>query len=217
MPGVRTATMILALAALPWIALPAEAKDYGQAGAVFPIVEDDFLQVIARRLQALERSGALARLNREMAATVKAQVLDPPPVAGIAQSQKARTWYFDPTIELAEDLRDEEGRIVARRGTTVNPLDHVGLRQRLIFLNGKDASQVRWALTAAPEAAKLILVEGSAFRLMEQHKRRFYFDQAGTLTARFGITHVPAVVEQDGRRLRIREVPVARSAREARP
>ena len=209
---------IIAATLLPALALPVQAKDYGQAGAVFPIVEEDFLKVIEARLRAMEKNGALAAANRKLAETVKAQVLDPPAVRGLAPAQGPRSWLFDPGIELQEDIRDAEGRLVAARGTRVNPLDHVGLRQRLVFLDGTDDAQVRWAVTStAPETVKLILTNGSAFRLMEQHKRRFYFDQAGMLTARFGLSHVPAVVEQEGRQLRIREVPISRPSLGGRP
>lgn len=212
------AAALLSAMHLAPLGLSAQAKDYGQAGAVFPIVEEDFLKVIEARLRSMEKSGALAAANRKLAEAVKAQVLDPPAVGGLRTAQSPRSWLFDPGIELQEDIRDAEGRLVAARGTRVNPLDHVGLRQRLVFLDGTDDAQVRWAVSStAPETVKLILTNGSAFRLMEQHKRRFYFDQAGMLTARFGLSHVPAVVEQEGRQLRIREVPIHRPSLGGRP
>jgi len=187
----------------------AGARDYGQQGAVFQVQEEDFLKVVEARLHALQKSGALTALNRRMSETVKAQVLDPPPVRGVSAAQGPRTWLFDPSIVLQEDIRDEENRVIAARGTRINPLDHVSLRQKLVFLDGKDEAQVRWALTSASsERVRLILTSGSAFRLMERHQRRFYFDQGGALTARFGINHVPAVVEQEGRLLRIRELAI---------
>ncbi len=41
---------------------------------------------------------------------------------------------------------------------------------------------------------------------MNQSKARLYFDQNGVITGKFGIGHVPATVEQEGKMLRIREV-----------
>lgn len=41
---------------------------------------------------------------------------------------------------------------------------------------------------------------------MTAKKRRFYFDQAGKLTTRFGIEHTPAIVTQAGRVMRVSEV-----------
>jgi len=56
--------------------------------------------------------------------------------------------------------------------------------------------------------AKLILVKGAPLDLMRARQRRFYFDQGGTLVKRFGIRAVPAIVEQQGRILLVREVPL---------
>jgi conjugal transfer pilus assembly protein TraW len=40
---------------------------------------------------------------------------------------------------------------------------------------------------------------------MKANQRRFYFDQAGSLTAKFGIEHTPASVEQKGKILIVTE------------
>jgi conjugal transfer pilus assembly protein TraW len=41
---------------------------------------------------------------------------------------------------------------------------------------------------------------------MKEYQRRFFFDQQGQLTAKFGISHTPAVVRASGRLLAIEEV-----------
>ena len=64
--------------------------------------------------------------------------------------------------------------------------------------------------------AKLILTSGSPFALMKARQRRFFFDQGGKLTAKFGIRHTPAVVEQAGRVLKVTElVPPVLSRKES--
>ena len=42
---------------------------------------------------------------------------------------------------------------------------------------------------------------------MRRWRRPVYYDQQGVLTTRLGIRQVPALVTQDGRRLRIDELP----------
>ena len=54
--------------------------------------------------------------------------------------------------------------------------------------------------------AKPILVGGSYMDLMRSWKLRLYYDQEGVLVRKFGITAVPAIVSQEGQRLRIDEV-----------
>ena len=53
---------------------------------------------------------------------------------------------------------------------------------------------------------KVILTGGSYLELMRHWKRPVFYDQQGQLTDQLGIRHVPALVTQEGRRLRIDEI-----------
>ena len=55
---------------------------------------------------------------------------------------------------------------------------------------------------------KPILTGGSYLDLMKAWRVPVYYDQQGTLTRRFGIRQVPALVSQEGMRLRVDEVLV---------
>lgn len=197
---------------LSLVSQAASARKYGQQGAVFPVIETDLLSVIQNKLTTMQASGALDRANRELAARTEARVKRPPPVKGIVVASQSRSWIHDPTITVEQDLRDGKGRVVVARGTRVNPLDTVPLRQRLVFLDGDDPAQVAWAMGRTTALnAKLILVSGSPFTLMKAEQRRFYFDQSGTLTTKFGVRAVPAVIEQAGRTLRVSEIVIPKA------
>ena len=202
-------TVAVLIAVMPHTAL---ARDYGQVGAVFPVVETDLLSVIRGRLETMQASGATEAMNRKLAARTRARVERPTPVAGIVTAVTPRSWIYDPTITVGQDLRDARGVVLVAAGTRVNPLDTVGLRQKLIFLNADDPAQLKWTLSNSTALdAKLILVGGSPFASMKSAQRRFFFDQGGTLTTKLGIRAVPAVVEQAGRQLRIREIVLPQS------
>ncbi|MCC6480606.1 MAG: type-F conjugative transfer system protein TraW [Sphingomonadaceae bacterium] len=199
--------VLLPLAAL--ICAPAMARDYGQQGTVYRVIEADLLQAIRTRLGQLEASGETARLNQELKRRTIARVNRPEPVAGIGLAQKMRVWRFDPTIAVERDIVDDKKRVIMAAGTRVNPLDTVPLRTPLLFLNGDNPAELAWATARfKPDAVKLILVRGAPLELMRQRQRRFYFDQGGKLVAHFGIKSTPATVEQDGRALRITEWPL---------
>lgn len=195
------------LAALLVTAMPtgAGARDYGQRGAVFPLIERDLLEQIHARLKAMEASGETARLNEELKRRTIARVNRPDPVAGLVHASAHRRWTFDPTITLAADIRGARGELIHGAGTMVNPLDSVQLRSPLLFLDGDDPAQLAWALSE-DRNAKLILVKGAPLELMKARQRRFYFDQGGKLTAKFGIRAVPARVRQQGRLLEVSEI-----------
>ena len=190
------------------VAPPAAAKDYGQVGTVFPLLEPDMLRVIELKLRTLQANGQLDAMNQRLRTRTEAKVRRPDPVAGIELATRARTWLFDPSIVIDHDIRDHKGNLISTAGTRVNPLDYVVVTTPLVFIDGDDAEQLAWALKRFDTKARLIMVKGAPLEAMTRHQRRFYFDQAGRLTAKFGITHVPAVVEQAGRVMRVTETPV---------
>ena len=204
-------SILLAVLLCPAQAL---ARDYGQRGTVFPVIERDLLEQIHSRLMQMEQSGETARLNGELKRRTSAQVNRPDPVTGIGRASEARRWSFDPTITLAADITGAKGALIHAAGTKVNPLDSVQLRGDLLFLDGDDPDQLAWVLKQDANA-KLILVNGAPLELMKARQRRFYFDQGGKLTQRLGIRSVPARVRQDGRLLEISEIALPPKRRSA--
>ena len=110
---------------------------------------------------------------------------------------------------MDHDIRGVDGALLFARGLKVNPLDHVSLRDELIFFDGRDRRQVSFAkqtMRKLKGAAETIMVAGEPLNLMRDWKRRVFYDQGGALVRRLGIRQVPAVVTQDGKRLRVDEV-----------
>lgn len=186
-----------------------QARDFGQMGETFPIIEQDLLATIEARLKNLESSGKLAALEAQMRNQAIASVRRPKPVEGISAATRTRAWLFDPSTIVENDITDTKGNMIATRGQRVNPMTFVKLMQDLVFIDGRDKAQVDWAVAGwSPLKAKIIFVDGSPFDLMKPYQRRFFFDQGGQLTARFGIRHTPAIVTSAGDMLSIRETPV---------
>lgn len=193
---------------------PAGAVDHGQFGEAWPVTEPDLLLQIQARLQAMEASGELARQNERFRQRVESRVMDPAPLPGIGRANENRTWLFDPAMTLAADMRDDKGSLIAAAGTRVNPLDHIAFEQKLIFVDGRDEDQLVWAKEQATGPRdKIVFTGGSPFRSMRAHQMRFYFDQGGALTSKFGISSTPALVEREGDALRVSEfgLPKARA------
>ena len=188
-----------------------QADEPGQLGPVYPIREPHLLRQIEQKLRAQQDSGELQRRQTSAAVRAKNRLQHPPTVAGLRTTHTPRSFYFDPSVTLARNMLGARGEVLFAAGTRFNPLDTVSLSNPLLFFDARDARQVRQARTLLDQAhgqLKPILTAGAYLNLMQRWQTAIYFDQYGRLTQRFGITQVPALVSQDGQRLRIDELPV---------
>ena len=191
----------------------AYATDLGVIGPTYEISEPHLLKMIEQRLREKERTGELKRLEEEAKARGVDAVTNPQPVAGIQTTQAARTFYMDPSFTLDRDILDAQGRLLFPAGTRKNPLEIVSLSKHLLFFDARDRRQVNRArelLATYQGKVKPILTGGSYLDLMKSWRIPVYYDQQGLLTRRFGIHQVPALVSQEGQRLRIDELEVTK-------
>ena len=205
----------LIAAATCW-ALGAQATNLGTIGPTYPVAEKNLLDVIMARLRAKEASGELKRHEQEARDRAAYAVNNPRPVDGLRRAQAARTFYFDPTFTLQSNVVDGTGAILFPAGTRKNPLEVVSLSKHLLFFDARDPGQVarvRELIEHYQGKVKPILVGGSYLDLMKRWNKPVFYDQDGTLVRKFGIAAVPALVSQEGQRLRIDEVPVRSTTR----
>ena len=202
---------MLALAGLSFLVSPAWPEDLGRVGPVYPIAEQDLLDLIQSRLQQKQKSGELASIERDFQDRSRQSIESPQPVAGLVRTRSPRTFHFDPSVTVPETLRDHDGKVLVAAGTRVNPLDFVSLSNHLIFFDARDSAQAQKAMALRSHyqgRAHLILTGGSYIDFMKRFDVRVYFDQQGLLVRRLGIRQVPALVTQEGKRLRIDELKV---------
>lgn len=199
-----------ALAALGAVAsASAGAVDLGTLGPTYAITEPHLLRFIEQRLREKERSGELQRLMDLARRRGELAITQPTPVAGLRPTATARSFHVDPSFTLDRNITDAGGRLLFPAGTRKNPLDVVSLTRQLLLFDARDRRQVVRAqalMAARPGGVKPILTGGSYLQLMKDWKVPVYFDQQGVLVRRLGIRQVPALVSQDGLRLRIDEL-----------
>lgn len=199
-----------------WVLNTAQAKSLGVHGVIYLIEEVDPIALIHQKLKMMEESGDLEQRNVELQKKARASVEKPKPVERITKAARPRVFTFDPTYVVNEDLKDHQGQIFAKKGTKLNPLETVSLPQNLVFFNGDDVEQLLWVKEQLAQSQlsqptktkplKLILTQGAPLKLAEELYIPVYFDQGGFLTRRLGIQHVPAVVSQEGLKLKIEEM-----------
>lgn len=191
------------------------AKDFGTQGHSYQITEQEFLQMIAERLKKID----MKKEQEKMQGIVRDRIENPRAASRVKPANAGRSFYFDPTYTLDKDVILPCGKVLHKAGTKVNPLEHMDLNRRMLFIDGREVGQIKWLKEQLdnplphqkePVEDRVILVGGSVFKLKElikdEHKNKVYFDQNGELTTRFGITGSPAVVVQDGLQLKIEEI-----------
>lgn len=186
------------------------ADDLGAIGPTYPIGEQSALDMIMERLKEKERTGELQRLQEEAIRRSVNSVKNMKPVEGIATAVERRERLIDPTVHYTKSVTTEDGRIVVPAGTKLNPLDMITLSKTLVFFDGRDRAQreaVRKLVAKDSKRVKPILVAGSWYDMSKAWKVQVFYDQKGTLSKRFGIQAVPAVIRQRGNMLSLEEIP----------
>lgn len=205
--------MLVVAAGMSLLVAHAVAMELGVIGPTYEISEPHLLQMIEERLREKERSGELQRLVEQTRDRGIETVKHPPPVAGLHPTETARTYYVDPSFTLDRNILGPQGELLFAAGTRKNPLEVVSLSRYLLFFDARDPRQVgraRQLMASYRGRVKPILVGGSYLALMKSWRIPIYYDQHGLLTRRLGIAQVPALVSQEGLRLRIDELELAR-------
>lgn len=185
------------------------ADDLGVVGPVYDIEESDALELILSKLKRMEQTGELAKYQEDYKKRVIDGIEHPRPLEGFKSTETAETHYYDPSMVTEKDIVDATGKVLYARGTRVNPFDYIGWNSYLLFVDGRDEKQLAFSKKIAATSdrpVKIVLVAGEPLSLMRKWKSTVYFDQGGKLIKRFAITQVPAIVRQEGKRLRIDEL-----------
>lgn len=155
----------------------AHAKDLGVRGEVFPVAEPDLFSEIQARFDRLEASGEVDRINERLRERAIASAERPERVAGISRTIEPRSYLYDPTIIVQEDIRTQNGQIIARAGDEFNPLEFTPMNQRLVFFDGDDAEQIEWArseFSGTDQVVQPILIGGPVLELTRDWRRQVF-------------------------------------------
>ena len=180
-------------------------KDYGVRGHVFPIIEESLLEVIMAKLQTVKHNGDLEKMQEEFKNKVQQKISRPTPVRDLTKASKNRNWFIEPSFIQKTDIKDSSDAVIIKAGTKVNPLEKISWGEPLIFIDGDDEQQVKWAKS---KIGKLVLTSGNPIKLAQKLNKPVFFDQGGVLTTRFKIKAVPAIACQEGKLLKISEIKI---------
>ena len=187
-------------------ARPSHAKDFGTYGALFPIHEQDVLELITSGFERLEEDGRLEEIKTGAQDLVKSRV-ERPNGRHFPRATQSSSFTVDLTITLDRDLSDQNGRVFARAGTRINPMKYSRFSKRIVMIDGDDPDQITFALKQGNELDTLIvLTNGPSLELMRAHGRRFWFDMDAQMSTKFGIRALPSVITRQDPLMLIEEI-----------
>ncbi|PRZ44857.1 conjugal transfer pilus assembly protein TraW [Paraburkholderia fungorum] len=185
-----------------------------QTYALDPDASDQIKDALRRKQQ----TGELDRFWRNYRDRVLNSIKNPPSL-GIPSDYASRTELHDLRFVIPSDYKDQDGNVIVRRGTVVQPLKVMPLTYGLLFIDGTDPRQVAYAVRRSEaEPLKIVLTAGSPYLMRIKYKDvpwhggtgvPFYFDQRkmiiNTLSKLYGIeiNSVPAALFQQGDKLAI--------------
>jgi len=188
--------------------------DLGRFGEVYDIAEINLLEAIKSRLATLDgprlKQQAIARFWQKR------------PFEALPESREDRDRTIDLTVTAPRDLIAPNGNLIIRAGHTVNPLDQMAFGLCLIVFDATQKAQLD-AVKQLPCRDKNARVLYLATQLSREEGWEGLKNLETTLDApvylltpdvrqRFQLQHVPAVVEQAGNRIVVRERKVLKPA-----
>ena len=198
--------LIFILASLCTFIPVSHAKNIGHYGQVFPVIEEDIRQLIMKRLHAMQDNGELLRHQQAIDQRVAEHIIRPEPLH-LTTTKTPKTFRINPTVLVSHDVWTPDGLLVAKKGMSINPFNHIKFTKTLFFFNADDANQVAWVKKHYGDYGHVkFILTGGDIREAAEHFGRIYFDLNGVITSRLHIKHVPSVVNQDGLFWKVTEI-----------
>ena len=165
-------------------------------GNTYEIGEEDIGKYIGRNQAMLEARTRekIEEIKGKMYALTKY-------VSRFPQVEKETVYLIDPTYTLQEDIRDQNGNVLFKKGTKANPADYASLG-RYIIIDGDDPKQVEFAVKGG--FRKIMIVAGDLVKLTAEYRQRFYFVN-GRIIDLVKLKRVPVVFEQEGSHVKVTE------------
>ena len=186
---------------------------FTQAGFAKPFVHGSVWPVLERNMADFLQQRA-ARLNTQAIQDQwqhrASQYYDRPGSVALPRALKSSRHEYIPIAHAYQDIKDNEGHLIAQAGTSINVLSRMPFyHPQLYFFNADDKAQMSYAQHInVTSNTKLILVAGSVGDAQKALNQTVYFDQGGKLSSTFGIKQVPAHVYRLGDVLQVHEIKI---------
>ena len=176
-------------------------KDLGVHGKLYEIKEEDMLSYVKRKAGEID----LQTLRESMVKELEESYAQHFSVSlNVPSATEERVRYVDPSVNVRNPLYDHTGKIVSPAGA-VNPLDHVSLSKSILILREDQLERALEEISKSEEKPILILTDGDIKRTSSLAGQIVY-KASPLMLRRLRIEKVPSLIEQQGRKLRVKEM-----------
>ncbi|WP_434949639.1 TrbC family F-type conjugative pilus assembly protein (plasmid) [Shewanella sp. HL-SH4] len=183
-----------------------KSTDFGDYGATYPVEEGSLIEQIRKLMADInwdsKKKSAVDRFWKKRSNTLLDTTLED------------HTFYIDPTVKVQKDIVNKAGVVLAREGTTVNPLLATSAYLGLYIINPLDPRQIKW-LDAHQDKFdyrdQIIVTQIDVSRgwehlseLRQRYKREIFLLEKELVT-KFALKAVPSTVTVEKGFLRIDE------------
>lgn len=181
----------------------ASGKDLGVHGRLYEIREEDMLSYVRRKAGEIDMRALRESMERKLEESYARHSfvsLD------IPSATEERVRYVDPSVNVRNPLHDHTGKMIFPAGV-VNPLDHMSLSKNILVLREDQVKRALEETDKRDEKPILLLTDGD-IRRASLLAGQMVYKASPFMLRRFQIEKVPSIVTQEGRKLRIEEMPL---------
>lgn len=169
-------------------------------GPIHAIEEPNIIELAQARAEAFDwkqaKVNALTRWKASEAATT------------LPTATHDQVYWIDPSITVKKPIPAADGTLLVAAGTRINPLAYTTLSKRYVFFDARDDDQRRQVQQWIDADGEVTLVATHSGGHAQKVALAKAFNQVvyplnPLLINRFGLQAVPAIVSQDGDRLRV--------------
>lgn len=211
----KTLTKKIITLLFAFTSLSSLAEDLGSFGQTYN-KDNDGSKQIQDLMRQKQQSGELDQFWKNYRQKTLGQIMHPDSL-NMPVSYKQHQELRDLKFVLPQDYRDQNGHIVASKGTVIEPLKISPMTHGLIFIDGNDQAQVEYAIALGrSKPFKIVLTAGSPYDLRMKYQGQswegsnnipFYFDQRKIIINSFNqlygvnLNTVPVAISQQGDQL----------------
>ena len=188
-----------------------DAGDLGQRGPVFDIAEPDMIEEMQRRMSEFDWE----KEKKHALDNFWAQQKDP---INLPVAEKNRERRIDTSIVSTQDIFHPDGRLIIKKGQTINPQALMPMRHAYILFDATNKKQVEIAKKIGDEMLVKQKPVVYLFSKMNTENGWDHYNQTTelmnapiyklnkTIIERFQIQSLPSVVEGQGDTILVREI-----------